>query len=42
VPTALFVYPVSTAMAFSVSVALTAIAPVYLVDDVVGVVPFVV
>jgi hypothetical protein len=38
----LVVKPVATAMALMVSVAATAIATVYLVEDVVGVVPFVV
>ena len=42
VATALFVVPVATAMASSVSVALTEIAPVYLVDELVGVAPLVV
>ena len=40
--TALFEYPVATAMASRVSVAETLMAPVYFVDEVVGVVPFVV
>jgi hypothetical protein len=41
-PTALCVKPVATAMASIVSVLLTVIGPVYFVDPVVGVVPFVV
>ena len=40
--TALLVSPVATAIACSVSVELTVIAPVYWVEDVVGVVPLVV
>ena len=40
--TALLVSPVATAIAFSVSVVLTVTGPVYLVEDVVGVVPLVV
>jgi len=42
VAAALLVYPAFTAIAVSVSVALTVIAPVYAVEDVVGVVPLVV
>jgi ABC-type dipeptide/oligopeptide/nickel transport system permease subunit len=42
VATALLVAPVATAIALMVSVALTEIAAVYLVELVVGVVPFVV
>ena len=41
-PTALLVNPLATAMALSVSLLLTAIGPVYVVDPVVGVVPLVV
>jgi hypothetical protein len=41
-PTALCEYPLATAIALIVSVLLTVIAPVYCVDEVVGVVPFVV
>jgi hypothetical protein len=41
-PTALVVYPVSIAIACSVSLALTVTGPVYRLDDAVGVVPFVV
>ena len=40
--TALFVSPVATAIACSVSVEPTVIGPVYSVEDVVGVVPLVV
>jgi hypothetical protein len=42
VATALFVKPVSIALASNVSEALTEIGVVYTLDDVVGVVPFVV
>jgi hypothetical protein len=42
VATALFEYPVATAMASRVSAADTVIAPVYLVEELVGVVPLLV
>jgi hypothetical protein len=41
-PTALVVQPERTAMAFTVVVPTTRTGPVYCVEDVVGVVPFVV
>jgi hypothetical protein len=41
-PTALCVNPVATAIAWTVCVLLTVIGAVYFVEDVVGVVPFVV
>jgi hypothetical protein len=41
-PTALVVHPVRTAMALTVVVPTTRIGPVYCVEDVVGVLPFVV